>query len=142
MTEPFENFAHQHQDVRTEAGMRYGDLPEFVDFAYVADVTRINLAGLATLALAPAAPRNVAIETLELSNDTTLRWEPVAGAGLAGYRIVWRETGSPTWQHHQDVGKVLRATLPLSKDNLIFGVQALAADGSASMASFPLPVRR
>ena len=142
MTEPFENFAHQHQDVRTEAGTRYGDLPEFVDYAYVADVTRINLAGLATLALAPAAPRNAAIETLELSNDTTLRWEPVAEAGLAGYRIVWRETGSPTWQHRQDVGKVLRATLPLSKDNLIFGVQSLGADGSASMASFPLPLRR
>ncbi len=142
MTEPFENFAHQHQDVRTEAGMRYGDLPEFVDYAYVADVTRINLAGLATLALAPAAPRNAAIEVLELSNDTTLRWDPVAEAGLAGYRIVWRETGSPAWQHRRDVGTVLRATLPLSKDNLIFGVQAVGADGGASMASFPLPLRR
>jgi hypothetical protein len=142
MTEPFENFAHQHQDVRTEAGMRYGDLPEFVDYAYVADVTRINLAGLATLALAPAAPRNAVIETLELSNDTALRWDPVPEAGLAGYRIVWRETGSPAWQHRQDVGNVLRATLPLSKDNLIFGVQALGADGNASMASFPLPLRR
>ena len=142
MTEPFENFAHQHQDVRTEAGMRYGDLPEFVDYAYVADVTRVNLAGVATLALAPAMPRNAAIEVLELSNETTLRWDAVPEAGLSGYRIVWRETGSPTWQHRKDVGKVLRATLPLSKDNLIFGVQALGADGSASMANFPLPLRR
>ena len=142
MTEPFENFEHQHQDVRTEGAMVFGDLPEFVDYGYVADVARINLAGLATLALAPAAPRNAFIEVLELTNNTTLHWDAVSEAGLAGYRIVWRETGSPVWQGRRDVGNVIRATLALSKDNLIFGVQSLDADGNASLAIFPLPMRR
>ena len=142
-TEPFENFKHQHQNVRTEKGVRYGDLPEFVDYAYVADVARINAAGLATLALAPAAPKNVRIEVFELGNDTTLRWEPSNEADLAGYRIVWRDTDSPVWQHHRDVGNVTRATLEgLSKDNLIFGVQAVDRDGNASLANFPLPLGR
>jgi hypothetical protein len=142
-TEPFENFKHQHQDVRTENGVRYGDLPEFVDTAYVADVARINAAGLATLALAPAAPRNVRLEAIELGHDSTLRWDANAEADVAGYRIVWRETGAPVWQHQRDVGLVTRATLPgVSKDNVLFGVQALDRDGHASLASFPLPLRR
>jgi hypothetical protein len=142
-TEPFENFKHQHQDVRTENGVRYGDLPEFVDTAYVADVARINAAGLATLALAPAAPRNVRLEAIELGHDSTLRWDASTEADVAGYRIVWRETGAPVWQHQRDVGLVTRATLPgVSKDNVLFGVQALDRDGHASLASFPLPLRR
>ena len=142
-TEPFEHFGHQHQDVRTENGQRYGDLIEFVDMAYVADVARINTAGLATLALAPAAPRNAKIEALELGHDTTLRWDANPEADLAGYRIVWRDTGSPVWQHQRDVGLVTRATLPgVSKDDLVFGVQAVDRDGHASLAAFPLPLRR
>lgn len=139
-TEPFENFAHQHQDVRVENGKRYGDLPEFVDFGYVADVARVNLAGLATLALAPAAPRNVRVDTSQLTNDTTLSWD--ADPAAAGYRVVWRETGSPVWQHRRDVGAVQRVTLPVSKDNVVFGVQALGASGHASLATFPLPQGR
>jgi hypothetical protein len=142
-TEPFENFLHQHQNVRTEGGVRYGDLAEFVDTAYVADVARINLAGLATLAKAPATPQEVFVETLELSNDTTLRWRESTAGDVAGYRVVWRETGSAVWQQQRDVGKVMRTTLKgLSKDNLIFGVQALSADGHASLAAFPLPLRK
>lgn len=142
-TEPFENFRHQHQDVRTENGLRYGDLPEFVDFAYVADVARINIAGLAALAWAPAAPKQARIEVLELTNDTALRWEPNTEDDLAGYRVVWRETGSPVWQHRRDVGNVTRVVMTgLSKDNLIFGVQAVDRDGHASLAAFPLPLSR
>ena len=142
-TEPFENFMHQHQDVRMQNGVQLGDLPEFVDFAYVADVARINLAGLATLAMAPAPPQNVRVETLALSNDTTLRWDANPEAEISGYRVVWRETSSAVWQHHRDVGQVLRATLAgLSKDNLIFGVQALGRAGAASLPSYPLPLRR
>jgi hypothetical protein len=134
---------HQHQNVRTEGGVRYGDLAEFVDTAYVADVARINLAGLATLAKAPATPQEVFVETLELSNDTTLRWRESTAGDVAGYRVVWRETGSAVWQQQRDVGKVMRTTLKgLSKDNLIFGVQALSADGHASLAAFPLPLRK
>ena len=142
-TEPFENFMHQHQDVRMQNGVQIGDLPEFVDFAYVADVARINLAGLATLALAPAPPQNVRVETLALSNDTTLRWDANPEAEISGYRIVWRDTSSAVWQQQRDVGKVLRATLDgLSKDNLIFGVQALGREGAASLPSYPLPLLR
>jgi Peptidase family M28/Fibronectin type III domain len=142
-TEPFENFLHQHQNVRTENGVRYGDLAEFVDTAYVADIARINLAGLATLAKAPATPQEVFIETLELSNDTTLRWRESSSNDVAGYRVLWRETGSAVWQQQRDVGKVTRTTLKgLSKDNLIFGVQALSSDGHASLAAFPLPLRK
>ncbi len=142
-TEPFENFRHQHQNVRIENGVQYGDLPEFVDPAYVADVARINAAGLAVLALAPAAPANVRIEVLQLGNDTTLRWDRNVEPDLAGYRIVWRATGSPVWQHRRNVGNVTETTLRnLSKDNLVFGVQAIDRDGNASMASFPLPLTR
>lgn len=142
-TEPFENFHHQHQDVRSEAGERYGDLPEFVDFAYVADVARINLAGLATLAAAPASPGNVKMEVVSLGNETTLRWDADPEPDRVGYRVVWRETGSPVWQHQRDVGPVTRVTLPdLSKDNLIFGVQAVDKAGHASLPAFPMPVRR
>ena len=142
-TEPFENFDHQHQDVRMEGAKQIGDLPEFVDPAYVADVVRVNLAGLATLALAPAAPANAKLETLQLTNDTTLRWDAVTEPGVTGYRIVWRETGLQAWQHFRDVGNVTHFTLSgVSKDNLIFGVQTLGAGGHASLAAFPLPLRR
>lgn len=142
-TEPFENFAHQHQNVRTENGQVYGDLPEFVDFAYMADVARVNAAGLATLALAPAAPRNVRLDATELTNDSVLSWDLDADPAVAGYRIVWRNTDAAHWQHAQDVGRVARAQLKgISKDNVVFGVQALSAGGHASLASFPLPLRR
>ena len=142
-TEPFENFKRQHQNVRIENGVQYGDLPEFVDAAYVADVARINAAGLATLALAPAPPANVRIEVLQLGNDTTLRWDGNTEPDLAGYRVVWRETGSPVWQHRRDVGNVTEAVLRgLSKGNVVFGVQAVDRTGHASMASFPLPLMR
>lgn len=140
-TEPFENFAHQHQNPRTENGVVYGDLPEFVDFAYVADVTRANLAGLATLAWAPAAPKGVRLDASGLTNDSTLEWTASDDPEVAGYRVVWRDTDVATWQQSRDVGKVTRATLPVSKDNVVFGVQAVSRKGYASLASFPLPKR-
>ena len=140
-TEPFENFRHQHQNLRTEDGVRYGDLPEFVDFAYVADVARINAAGLATLALAPPPPRQVRLDATELTNDSVLVWEPHPEA--AGYRVVWRSTDSATWQHSRDVGQVSRVRLEgISKDNVIFGVMALSARGHPSLAVYPLPLMR
>jgi hypothetical protein len=141
-TEPFENFRHQHQTVRTEGSAVYGDLPEFVEFDYVADVARINAAGLATLALAPAPPVGVRIETTQLTNDSTLRWTVSSDAAVVGYRVVWRETTAATWQDSRDFGRVGEATLPLSKDNVIFGVQALSARGHASLAVYPVPQGR
>ncbi|HSE96807.1 MAG TPA: M28 family metallopeptidase [Blastocatellia bacterium] len=142
MTEPNEDFRHQHQNVRKENGVQYGDLPEFVDFHYVAQVTRINAAALASLALAPAAPKNVQMETARLENDTTLRWEANTEPDIAGYQIVWRDTTSPFWQDRVFVGNVTRYTVKgRSKDNYLFGVQAIDKDGNPSVAVYPMPYR-
>jgi Peptidase family M28 len=141
-TEAHEDFRHQHQDVRKEDGVQYGDLAEFVDYGYVANIAKVNAAALASLASAPAAPRNARVETDKLDNDTTLRWEANTEPDLAGYRIVWRATTAADWEHHTDVGNVTRFTLPVSKDDVLFGVEAVDRDGNASVASFPLPVVR
>ncbi|MGQ3094347.1 M28 family metallopeptidase [Roseateles sp.] len=140
-SEPFENFAYQHQNPRTENGVVYGDLPEFVDFAYVADVTRANLAGLATLAWAPAPLKGVRLDARELTNDSTLEWQASDDPEVAGYRVVWRDTDAATWQQFKDVGRATRVTLPVSKDNVVFGVQAVSRRGFAGLASYPLPRR-
>ncbi len=141
ISEPFENFAHQHQNPRTENGVVFGDLPEFVDSAYVADVTRANLAGLATLAWAPAPLKGVRLDARELTNDSTLEWQASDDPEVAGYRVVWRDTDSAAWQQARDVGKATRVTLPVSKDNVVFGVQAVSKKGFAGLASYPLPRR-
>ena len=140
-TEPNEDFAHQHQDVRVENGVQYGDLPQFVDYDYVAKVTRVNAAALASLALAPAAPAQVQVRTAQLENATTLVWQPNTEPDLAGYRVVWRATTADQWQAAQDVGKVTEAKLALSKDNYFFGVQAIDRDGNVSVATYPTPLR-
>ena len=140
-TEPNENFDHQHQDLRTENGKVYGDLPEFDDFNYIAKVTKVNAASLASLALAPATPDKVVVHTDKLENDTTLSWEPNKEPDLAGYRIVWRDTTAPFWQGAKFVGNVHEATVKLSKDNYFFGVEAVDKDGNVSPATYPLPKR-
>lgn len=137
-----ENFLYQHEDVREENGIQYGDLIEFMDFTYLANVTRLNAASLAELALAPAAPKNVGMVTSILENSTTLRWTENSEDDLAGYRIVWRRTIDPHWTNAMDVGKVTRFTVPkVSKDNYLFGVQAYDTKGHLSPAVYPLPVR-
>jgi hypothetical protein len=142
LTEMNEDFTRQHQNVRLENGVQYGDLPEFVDYAYVAQVARINLAGLANLAFAPGAPDSVVILTKELTNKTTLRWKaPAIGKALAGYRILMRETTSAYWQWKFEAGNVTAHTLPYSKDNFIFAVQAVAASGHESLPVFPTPAQ-
>ena len=140
-TEPAEDFSHQRQDLRTENGKVYGDLPQFDDFDYIARVARVNAAALASLALAPAAPHQVQVRTAQLENDTALLWQANAEPDLAGYRVVWRETGAPDWQGARFVGKVTEFRLPLSKDNYYFGVQAVDQDGNVSPASYPTPLR-
>jgi len=140
-TEPAEDFAHQHQDLRTENGKVYGDLIEFVDFDYVAKVTRVNAATLASLALAPGAPQGVKLRTDKLTNDSTLVWQANPEPDVAGYRIVWRDTTSSNWEGAKWVGKVNEATVELSKDNVFFGVQAVDKDGNVSVASYPMPQR-
>ena len=142
-TEVFEDFRHQHQDVRLEKGVQYGDLPEFVDFGYVADVARVNAAALASLALGPSAPKDVEVMTLFLEHNTTLRWKANPEPDVAGYRIVWRDTTAPFWQHAVDAGNVTHHTLvDISKDNFVFGVQAYDRDGNLSVTTYPRPFRR
>lgn len=141
-TEPVEDWRHQHQNVRVDDGVQYGDLPEFVDFGYVAQVARVNAAALAALALGPSVPRDVEMENIRLENDTTLRWKPNPEPDIAGYRIVWRDTTAPEWQHFKDVGNVTReALVGISKDNYAFGVQAYDRDGNLSVAAYPRPYR-
>ncbi|KAF2402053.1 putative zinc metalloprotease [Trichodelitschia bisporula] len=138
-TEPNEDFTHQHQDVRMVNGKQYGDLPEFIDYDFVARVTRLNLATLWSLASAPGRPRNVVIDTTTLADDSRLRWTRSAESDLKGYEIVWRRTDAPLWEFYRDVGNIGSATLPISKDNVIFGVRAVGRNGQKSPAVMPMP---
>src|SRR3569832_1003260 len=142
-TEVNEEFRHQHQNVRVENGVQYGDLPEFVDFAYIANVARVNAASLAALAWGPSRPKGVAILTARLSNDTDLRWEANKEPDLAGYEIVWRDTTSPVWTNSKAVGNVTTFTMKgMSKDNYFFGVRAIDKDGNRSPVTYPRPQGR
>ncbi|MGH9643108.1 MAG: M28 family metallopeptidase [Terriglobales bacterium] len=138
-TEFREDYNHQHQNVRTENGIEYGDLPKFVNYEYIAHVARVNAATLASLASAPAPPTNVKMLTKNLENDTTLTWD--ASPGATGYEVIWRATSAPDWEHAQSAGNSTRATLPLSKDNEIFAVRALDAAGHRSLPAVPEPER-
>jgi hypothetical protein len=137
-TEPNENFAHQHQDVRTVNGTVYGDLIEFVDFEFTARVGKVNMATIWSLSEAPGLPRNVTVDTTVLDNDTRLKW--IANStDVERYEVVWRPVASSVWTHMVDVGKVGSVTLPLSKDNVIFGVRAVGKNGYKSPAVYPFP---
>ncbi len=138
-TEFREDYNHQHQNVRTENGIEYGDLPKFVNFDYVAEVARLNAATLASLASGPAPPARGKMLTKELENDTHLTWEPSAGA--ASYEVVWRATSSPDWEHVQTVAGATSAILKVSKDNVIFGVRAVDGAGHRSLPVVPNPER-
>jgi hypothetical protein len=138
-TEPRENFNHEHQDVRVENGVQFGDLPQFVDFAYVARVARVNAATLWSLAQAPGTPKGVVIDTTQLTNMSTLSWQLGPEPDLAGYEIVWRDSTATDWQHTIPVGKVTTATVDISKDNVQFGVRAVDKSGHRSPAAAPAP---
>ena len=158
-TEADEDYTHQHQNVRTENGIFYGDTPEFVDFEYVANVARVNLIALASLASAPARPKNVTMVN-RLNNNTELKWSANTDADIAGYEIVYRDTTAAEWTNtipvpiegvanvltaaaagaggQADVTYVVRA---MSKDNYFFGVRAIDKAGNRSPVSYPRPVR-
>ena len=141
-TEPNENYQHQHQNVRVQDGVQFGDLPQFDDFNYIADVARVNAAALAALASAPARPKTVTFPT-SLSPDTPIKWEANKEPDLAGYEIVWRDTTEATWTHLQSVGSVLTFTMKgMSKDNFFFGVRAIDKDGNRSPVTYPRPLPR
>ena len=146
-TEWRENFNHQHQHVRTENGIEYGDLLKFDDFNYIAQVAKLNMAVLATLAKSPGLPQNVRVITSNLDNDTILTWDPpVSYSGEVHYEIVWRETSATDWQYSTPAAKFPSKTqtatrLPISKDNVFFGVRACTSDGLCSQAAPPVPGR-
>ncbi|NDK54835.1 M20/M25/M40 family metallo-hydrolase [Pontibacter fetidus] len=136
-----ENYNHQHQDVRVENGVQYGDLPEFIDYEYMRKNAALNLASLANLAWAPYAPTNVGVNIKNLTNKTDLQWEaPAKGKKPAGYYVLMRETSSPVWEKKFFV-KDTKVALPYSKDNYFFAVQSVDAEGHESLAVFPVPVR-
>jgi uncharacterized protein (TIGR01244 family) len=139
--EVYENYDHQHQDVRVEDGVQFGDLAEYVDAEYLADVTRLNGAVLVHLANAPSSPPNARVIIAELTNDTTLRWDSSPESDVAGYEIVWRESTSFKWDQVEDLGLVHEGTVPLSKDNWLFGVRAYDHEGYRSPVSYPFPSR-
>ena len=150
LTEWREDFNHQHQNVRTDNGVQFGDLIQFVDCNYVANVARLNAATLATLASAPGQPRNVKILTKNLDNATTLNWDaPENAPAHTQYEIVWRETTAPNWEFStsanafgdQASATPHAATMPIAKDNVIFGVRSVDAAGHASASVIPFPER-
>jgi len=110
-TELREDFHHQHQNVRMENGIQYGDMPKFVDFDYVAHVARLNAAALASLASAPAPPANVHLVTKDLENDSTITWDASPGGLAAEYEVVWRATSSPEWEHAQNQVRFIAITI-------------------------------
>lgn len=140
ITEMNENFDRQHQTVRNENGVNFGDLPDFVDYDYTQKVTRMNLAALANLASAPREPLNVGIITSGLTNRTELKWQAPQGEKPSGYYVVMRETSSPVWEKKFFVTDT-SAFLNYSKDNYYFGVQSVDADGHESLVVIPIPVR-
>jgi hypothetical protein len=140
VTEMNENFDRQHQDVRKEKGVDYGDLPDFVDYDYTRKVTQLNLASLANLALAPREPQKVGIVTSGLTNKTELRWESPVGEKPLGYYVLMRETTSPVWEKKFFVTDT-KAILNYSKDNYYFGVQSVDNEGHESLVVIPRSVR-
>jgi Zn-dependent M28 family amino/carboxypeptidase len=141
-TESDEDYTHQHQNVRTENGVFYGDTPEFVDFEYVANATRLNLITLASIANAPAKPKNVGIVTGRLTNDTDLKWDASTDADLAGHEVVWRDTTAADWTNAKFVGNVTTYTAArMSKDNFFFGVRSVDMAGNRSPVVYPRPMR-
>ncbi|MPR34745.1 M28 family metallopeptidase [Salmonirosea aquatica] len=141
ITEMNENFQHQHQDLRTENGIEYGDKVEHMDFEYLRKNTAMNLANLSNLAKSPMQPQNVTMDVRSLSNTTKLYWQAPKTGKVKGYYILMRETHWPTWQKKIFTDK-LGAELPYSKDNYFFAVQAVSEDGNEGLPVIPKPGMR
>jgi hypothetical protein len=143
LTEMNENYEHQHQDLRTEnagtpAAIEYGDYPKFMDFEYLRKNTSVNLATLANLAKSPTVPQKVTIDVRNLTNSTVLYWQAPQVGKVKGYYVLMRETYWPFWQKKFFTTK-LGMTLPYSKDNYYFAVQAVSEDGNESLPVLPVP---
>src|SRR5215469_15070930 len=144
-SEPRENFNHEHQNVRVENGVQFGDLIQYVDFNYVARVAAVNAAALWALATSPSTPKGLQIHTapppgLPGTNLSTLTWNANPESNLTGYEIVMRETTAADWTSAIPVGDVTTVTLDISKDNIQFGLRAVDQNGNRSPVAFPLTV--
>ncbi|MCX2475596.1 M28 family metallopeptidase [Pedobacter sp. MC2016-05] len=136
ITEMNENFDHQHQDLRTENGIRYGDLQEFMDFEYLRKNTAVNISVLANLAKAPSSPVEVKIDVKNLSNSSYLYWKAPTNGPVKGYYVLMRETSSPVWEK-KFFTIATELKVPYSKDNYLFAVQSVGKDGSESLPVVP-----
>lgn len=140
--ETHEHYRRQHQDLRVEDGIEYGDVIEGVNFDYAAKLTGVNVITLAGLAWAPAPPTGVGIAGA-VRASAVLSWDPVRSDNLAGYRVYWRDTTAPQWEHSRFVGDVTEYTFEnLVIDNYLFGVASVGTDGNASVVVFPTARRR
>jgi Peptidase family M28 len=135
-----ENYNQQHQNLRTENNIKYGDLPEFMDFEYLRKIACSNLATFSNLAWSPKPPLSVGIEIKELTNSSTLVWKAPEGKTPFGYQILIRETDASHWEKTLFV-KETTTTIPYSKDNFFFAVQAVDELGHASLPLFPIPIK-
>jgi len=136
LTEMNENFNHQHQDLRTEKGIVYGDLAEFMDFEYLRKNTAVNLVSLANLAAAPPVPQEVKVDVRNLTNSTYLYWKAPKTGKPKGYYVLLRETSWPVWQKKFFTTDT-NLRLPYSKDNYFFAVQSVDEEGHESLPVVP-----
>jgi len=138
--EAHENYTQQHQDIREEGGIAYGDVLEHVNFDYATKLTAVNAISLASLAWAPTPPETVALGGA-VAPAATFSWDAVPGA--VGYKIYWRDTTSPTWDMSRNVGNVTSFTLKgMVVDNYFFGVSAVGQNGQESVVKFPNKIQR
>jgi hypothetical protein len=131
-----ENYTHQHQDVRKENGIQYGDLPEYIDFEYLRKNTSVNLSNLANLAKSPPAPEDVKIDVKKLTNTSFIYWKEPKAAKPTGYYVLVRETTSAFWQK-KIYTESTEINLPFSKDNYFFAVQSVNEAGNESLPVVP-----
>jgi len=141
ITEMNENFYHQHQDVRTEKGIAYGDLVANMDFEYLRKNTALNLSNLANLAKSPSVPQEVSILVAGLGNSSSLSWKASANGKIKGYYVMMRETTSAVWQK-KFFTTATEMKLPYSKDNYFFAIQAVSTDGNEGIAVIPSVIRK
>ena len=140
--EAHENYTQQHQDIRTENGIDYGDTVEHVNFEYAAKLTAVNAINLASLAWAPPTPKNVKIGGI-VEPSAKFKWEKAGDSGIKGYKIYWRDTTSPTWDHSRFVGDTTEFTLEgIVIDNYFFGISTVGTNGFESLVVFPSEVFR
>ena len=126
--------------MRVENGVQFGDLPQFVDFPFLARVTRVVGSTLAALTRSPRTPTHAVVDATKLSVDTELRWDAVTDSDVVGYEVVWRDSTSPVWTHSRKVGDVTDYTIKgLNKDDNQVGVRAIDRDGNRSPVAVTTP---